>query len=246
MPFGFSAATLPTTACTPGNNNSTCQPPYLQCNTARQACTCTAGVDTCYGYCIDTPCGACNKCVTSVRGLMTDTHLALVNTNKAAIADAWSKFCTNTLQRTATSCEFVKMQILASTGGNLGKRAGMICQLLQDCASIPSDCRLQPAITGAATASLDLCTVGGTAAGVQIPGVQSTATFTPPSGRCLDATHCTTRPGQICNKQVTTDLATCNAGVDGFVTVGMCERTPCQTCKVRQHVVWLLLGQTKP
>jgi hypothetical protein len=153
-------------------------------------------------------------------------------TDSTALAGAWTPFCTNNLSRTATSCEFVKAQILASTDANVGKRAGMVCQLLQDCAAIPSDCMLQPADTSKAPAALDLCTVGGTAADAQVAGVQSTAGFTPAAGRCLDASHCTYLPGQVCNKQVTTDMPTCSAGVDSFVPVGTCERTPCQTCKV--------------
>jgi hypothetical protein len=152
------------------------------------------------------------------------------SSSKAAVADAWTPFCTNTLNRSSTSCDFVKAQILASTDGNVGKRAGMVCQLLQDGAAVPSDCKLQPADANKAPAALDLCTIGGTTAGAQVAGVQSTGGFTPAAGRCLDGSHC--RLGQVCNKQVTTDMPTCSAGVDGFVTVGTCERTPCQTCKV--------------
>lgn len=232
MPFGFTPATLPQEACTlpaAGSTNSTCKAPYLQCNTARQACTCADGVDTCFGYCIDTPCGACNKCVANVRSF-TDAYKS--DSDKAVIADAWTPFCTNTLKHTATSCEFVRAQILSSTNGNIGKRAGMICSLLQECASIPSDCRLVPALAGASPSPLDLCTVGGTAAGLQVPGVQSTASFVPEAGSCLDTSHCSSKPGRVCNKQITTDMPTCGGGVDGYVTVGVCERTREQTCKV--------------
>jgi hypothetical protein len=229
VPFGFTPTALPSTACTPGGANSTCQLPYLQCNSAQQACTCAGGNDTCYGYCIDTPCGACNKCVASVR---TFTELNKANSDAAAVATAWSTFCTSTFQRTPTSCEFVKGRILASKDGNMGQRAGMICQLLQDCAAVPSDCRLQRSVAGSTPAALDLCTVDGTVAGDQVPGVQSTETFTPAAGHCLDASHCGSVPGLVCNKQITTDQNTCSAGVDGVVTVGTCERTPCQTCKV--------------
>lgn len=185
-------------------------------------------MDTCYDYCIDTPCGACNKCVASVRNFTTQQS----SSSKAAVADAWTPFCTNTLNRSSTSCNFVKAQILASTDGNVGKRAGMVCQLLQDCAAVPSDCKLQAADASKAPVALDLCTIGGTTAGAQVAGVQSAAGFMPAAGRCLDASHCTYRLGQVCNKQVTTDTPTCSAGVDGFVTVGTCERTSCQTCKV--------------
>jgi hypothetical protein len=174
-------------------------------------------------------CGACNTCVASVR---TFPELTMANSDAAAIATAWSMFCTSKLQLTPTSCEFVKGRILASKDGNVGKRAGMICQLLQDCAAVPSDCRLQHLVAGSTPAALDLCTVGGTVAGDQVPGVQSTVTFTPAAGLCLDASHCGSVPGLVCNKQITTDQNTCSAGVDGVVTVGTCERTPCQTCKV--------------
>jgi hypothetical protein len=230
VPFGFTPATLPREACTPGSSNTTCRAPYLQCSTTSQACTCANGIDTCYGYCIDTPCGACNKCVANVRPF---TDVNKNNPSNTSVANAWTTFCTDTLKRGSNACEFVRMQIVGSINGNIGKRAGMICQLLQDCALIPGDCRLVPAQFGAAASPLDLCTVGGTTAGVQVPGVQSTAAFLPTAGSCLDGSHCTSKPGQVCNKQITTDMPTCNGGVDGFVTVGVCERTHCQNCKVR-------------
>lgn len=189
-------------------------------------------MDTCYGACIPTPCGACNTCIRSVRVF---TLSVKDNTDAAGVASAWSTYCSSTLQRTSTSCEFIRAQILASPNGNLGKRAGLICQLLQDCASLPSDCKLEPAIATNAPAALDLCTVGGTAAGVQVPNVQSRAAFVLQDGQCFDNSNCT-RAGQVCNKQLTTDVSICNAGVDSLVTLGTCVRTPCQTCKVSWFV----------
>lgn len=106
------------------------------------------------------------------------------------------------------------------------------CVVLQDCAGIPSDCRLEAATAGASTAALDLCTVEGTTAGAQVPDVFSAATYVLPAGSCFETTDCSRWPGQVCNKQITRDVKTCSGGVDGFLTLGTCARTPCQTCKV--------------
>lgn len=211
----------------PGNTTSACQGPYMQCNTADQACTCASGVDACYGYCIPTPCGACNTCVKSFRAFTSqvkDTRDATV------VAQAWDAACKSSPGRTSTSCDFIRAQILASPDGNLGKRAGMVCQLLQECASVPSDCLLEA--TSADPAPLDLCTVGGTSIDAQVPSVQSAAKFSLPDGRCFESINCAKTTGWLCNKQTTTDVKTCSAGVEGFMTLGTCERTPCQACKV--------------
>jgi hypothetical protein len=127
VPFGFT--TKPTTACTPGDPSTTCHPPYLQCNTAQQACTCAAGVDTCYGYCIPTPCGACNGCVKTFRDF---TARVKSIKDAAIVAREWATACA-AAGRTSTSCELVRQQILSSVDGNMGKRVGMLCQLLQVC-----------------------------------------------------------------------------------------------------------------
>jgi hypothetical protein len=128
----------------------------------------------------------------------------------------------------------VRTQILSSVEGNLGKRPGRICELLQDCANMPADCRLEPA-QGSTPAPLDLCSVGGTTASTQIAGVYSPADFKPAAGSCADSSDCSQWTGQMCNKQVTTDVRTCSAGVEGVIALGTCVRTPCQTCKVNTH-----------
>lgn len=84
-------------------------------------------MDTCYGYCINTPCGACNSCVKTFK----DFTARVKSTKDAAIvAQEWATACA-AAGRTSTSCEFVRQQILSSVDGNLGKRVGMLCQLLQ-------------------------------------------------------------------------------------------------------------------
>jgi len=202
----------------------------MQCNTAQQACTCAAGTDTCYGYCIPTPCGACNTCVKNVRAF---TATVRFNKSSAAVALAWDAACKGTLQRTSTSCEFVRAQILASQDGNLGKRAGAICQLLQDCTAVPSDCKLESPVVNGQASGLELCTIEGTTVNSsQVPDVHSPATFVLPEGSCFDTADCSKWPGQVCNKLITRDVQTCTGGVDGFMTLGSCVRTPCQTCKV--------------
>jgi len=120
----------------------------------------------------------------------------------------------------------------ASSEGNLGKRAGVICQLLQDCSAVPSDCLLEASTANTTAATLDLCTVEGTATGNQVPGVQSAAAFQLQASRCFETKDCEGLPGQICNKQITTDVKTCSAGAEGFMTLDTCVHTPCQSCKV--------------
>jgi hypothetical protein len=46
------------------------------------------------------------------------------------VAQEWGTACA-AAGRTSTSCEFVRQQIISSVDGNLGKRVGMLCQLLQ-------------------------------------------------------------------------------------------------------------------
>jgi hypothetical protein len=113
--------------------------------------------------------------------------------------------------------------------------------MLQACTNVPADCKLEPA-QGSTPAPLDLCSVGGTTASAQVPGVYTPVGFKPTAGSCADSNDCTQSPGQVCNKQVTTDVRTCSAGVEGVMTLGTCVRTPCQTCKVIQyqgHPQWL-------
>jgi len=226
VPVGVS--TPASDACTPNAANSTCRAPYLQCRTDQQACTCASGVDTCYGFCIPTPCGACNSCLRAVRAFTSKVKDVKDATQ---VSQAWGAACQD-MGRTSTSCEFLTSQILASPEGSLGKRAGVICQLLQDCSAVPSDCLLEASNANTTAATLDLCTVEGTATGTQVPGVQSAAEFKLQAGRCFETKDCERLPGQVCNKQITTDVKTCSAGAEGFMTLGTCVRTPCQSCKV--------------
>lgn len=237
VPLGFQE--VPVGTCTVGADNPDCLSPYKECVDTRKACVCKPGAlvgtnqlpgaDTCYGFCELTPCGRCNKCVSDVRAFHTERVLAM--TGPTAVANEWNTFCTDTLKRSAADCKNVTDRIRASPNGDVGKRAGKICELLSDCTGLPPDCKLETSAEPAGS-PLDLCTVDGVSTGQHVTDVQSSnqAFFKLPPGSCLNDNHCT---GQVCDLQIQQQAKTCDAGIEGVTTLGTCVNTPCQKCQVR-------------
>lgn len=52
------------------------------------------------------------------------------------LADSWFSYCTKTLSRGQIDCSAIQQAIKDSVGGNLGRRAGLICQRLTDCGQV--------------------------------------------------------------------------------------------------------------
>jgi hypothetical protein len=229
VPLGFTAQMLPSDTCTPGG--AACQPPYQTCSTNKLASTCSSGVDTVYGYCGLTRCGACNRCLKNVR-LFTSTVKEV--SDSIAVSTEWMSFCNGTLHRPPAECRRVQQEILVSPQGDAAKRAGKICEVLQDCANIPLDCQLEAAQGGPnpARGPLDLCTRDGTSLGEQVSGVQSPSSFVLQHnlGQCFTRSDCST--GWLCDMQKSTSAKTCREGVEGLMTVGTCTQTACQNCQV--------------
>lgn len=96
---------------------------------SQRLCTCDSGVDTCVdqGQCIQTQCGKCSTCIAAVYPFVARGGQAL---SAATLANSWSTFCIQTLNRNASTCAIVASKINGSYAGNAGKRAGVLCSLL--------------------------------------------------------------------------------------------------------------------
>ena len=162
---------LPAGAC---RTTSDCGSSTLMCSmdtlVTQRHCTCSSGRDSCemVGRCVETPCKRCSDCVSQLQSFVTSQP---TNTTAAAIGDAFYSACASyPLNRPAPICSVVRTFILFSKRGNLGRRAGALCGMLDACgAAVGPECAIT---SGDSTGSFDACTVGGVqGASAALPGV---------------------------------------------------------------------------
>jgi hypothetical protein len=196
----------------------------------QQLCTCKGGKDTCVrmGTLVQTDCGRCSQCVSQAAAFTT----AQQDTPDAQLAAVWTKFCTGPLARASAACDAVAAAVRANPWA--GRRAGLLCGLLKDCAQAAGkeQCavKVQTDATGTKTARLDMCTVEGIEDGTAVAGTAPSFSFT--GRRCFsdadikdDGLTCdVTTPGS------TSTVCVCDAGVDTCRTLGTVVKTPCRQC----------------
>jgi hypothetical protein len=126
----------------------------------------------CFCRCVETPCKKCKDCIVQMQDFIGAQAL---ETNMTAVANAFAATCKSfPFNRPAGTCDGIKAYIMVK--GNVGKRAGALCGLLESCAAgLGSDCSIT---AGSLTGRLDVCSVEGVQGGKTVPGVQGT------EGRC--------------------------------------------------------------
>jgi hypothetical protein len=156
-----------------------------------QVLRCSGGIDSSntYGRCIPqpppppvvTPCERCSRCLAAARLLVASTFNASTATPTTLSTDFYS-WCSGRGYALA-SCRAVQTAITSSMKGNLARRAGALCQRLEDCAAsvaLDASCALSVAGVGNNTAPvagrLDMCTVEGVSAGQQVAGLGESCT----------------------------------------------------------------------
>jgi hypothetical protein len=202
--------TLPAGKC---RVTADCNNTDLMCSMATEPsslCTCSNGVDSCYqlGSCVPTPCKRCNSCLQDVRDF---ARSVMYQTSPSAIAEAFRVHCLDKMKRPQATCAAAVAAITGSQGGNIGKRAAGLCQLLQDCekANLGAGCSLSSKVAGKDTevfssGVLDLCTLEGIPGGSSLPGISLTGVRLPP-GTCDSNADCKTA-GHLCSKKDTRPL----------------------------------------
>lgn len=196
----------------------------------QQLCTCKGGKDTCarLGTLVQTDCGRCSQCVSQAAAFTT----AQQDTPDAQLAAAWTTFCTGPLARAPAACAAVADAISANP--RVGRRAGLLCGLLKDCAQAagkePCGVKVQTNATGTKTGPLDMCTVEGIEGGTAVAGTAPEFSFT--GRRCFSDAD-TKEVGLTCDITTpgsTSTVCVCDAGVDTCRTLGTVVKTPCRQC----------------
>lgn len=162
----------------------------MQCDTTNttQVLRCSGGLDTSftYGRCIPkpppppvvAPCQRCSHCLSAARLLVSTTFNASTATPTKLSTDFYN-WCSGRGYALA-SCRAVQTAITSSMNGNLARRAGALCQRLEDCPADAS-CALSVAGAGNKTAAvsgrLDTCTLEGVSGGQQVAGLGECSTW---------------------------------------------------------------------
>lgn len=152
-----------------------------------QVLRCSGGLDTSftYGRCIPkpppppviTPCERCSRCLTAARTLVSSTFNS--SATPATLASSFYTWCSAQGYALA-SCRSLQTAITSSFKGNLARRAGALCQRLDECAaSVASDATCALAVntagltnnTARVSGALDSCTVEGVSGGQQVSGL---------------------------------------------------------------------------
>jgi hypothetical protein len=141
-----------------------CESPNLFCDTSSSSpfCSCAGGVDTCkpISPCKPTPCSVCNSCIQSLVSKFLPMNLY---ESRQTLAANFNDACPALLGASVEQCQNVAEMILYSLHhGNLGRRAGLLCQKLGICGtdSLQTSCELvinKPSTGTNVTGYLDLC-----------------------------------------------------------------------------------------
>ena len=205
---------------------------FVSSNATRQ-CTCTDGnADTCVslGTCVVTPCSKCRSCVTRV---IPFTRGSLADSNETVVAK-WLPFCTTDLSLDQVLCNNTQELIMQSAKGNLGRRAGALCALLQQCPppEMLPNCTVSFDVSDTAVISgnLSLCTVEGiTGNGTMLLNT----VLTPPAmmNMSCKATADCRDPNLMCVvPAAVNETCVCMAGKDDCFRLGTCTPTPAKLC----------------
>jgi hypothetical protein len=152
-----------------------------------QVLRCSGGLDTSntFGRCIAkpppppvvTPCERCGRCLTAARSLVSSTFNS--SATPTTLASSFYTWCSGQGYALA-SCRSIQTAITSSYKGNLARRAGALCQRLEECAStVAADATCGLAVnfagpgnnTARVSGSLDSCTVEGVSGGRQVAGL---------------------------------------------------------------------------
>ena len=117
---------------------------------------------------METPCKKCKDCIVQIQDFAGAQAL---ETNLTLVANAFAVACKSyPFNRPAATCDAIKAFI--NLKGNVGKRAGALCGLLESCAAgVGTDCIIT---AGSLTGPLDVCSMEGVQGGQAVPGVQTT------------------------------------------------------------------------
>ena len=208
-----------------------CTGDATQCSTAsdgKQWCTCSNGTDTCraLGMCIQTSCDACKACVKRV-GNFVSQQLTL---NASVVADNFVGNCTSNWGKNTNLCDSLKNATSVSYNGNMGKRAGLLCSALQECAKdLGTSCNITAAVGSAnVTRPLGLCSIEGVNGGTPVNNIGSSITI--PTGRCFLSEDCRSTDLMCSMSGTTVKACACADGSDTCRDLGSCIPTPCKAC----------------
>ncbi len=183
-----------------------------------------AMVPTCYDRC-----AAAQGCLNLVSSTLINTTRSL--TDAAAIASEVSRWCVHHNYSTLL-CAGITATVKLSTNGNLGKRAGALCSMLDEIPVTSFGCNFS---AGSKIGGLDECSIEGVAGGTSI-----NVTSNPPpvgSAACHLDSDCSAA-GEVC--QITGDYYNCSCanGVDRCKSIGVCTNT-CDLTSVTNEVTRL-------
>lgn len=216
-----------------------CRTPDYACNLLVQpgsSCFCDSatGIDTCtkYSECKKTPCKVCSDCLADFNNF---TRAQEFNQDVNSVKAAFATFCTKA-GFTSDTCTAVTSDTRSTLNGM--KRAGLLCNLLQQCATSYADCELKPLpkvdgniITyyNVSDGVVNLCTVEGTSAGHDLAGTSSTGR---PPKTCEADADCDVAT-EVCNKAAPKTFKKCtpSIGADTDSQLGVCTKTPKAACK---------------
>jgi hypothetical protein len=214
------------------------------------SCNNVTGAGNCAPYyqCVDSPCTNCRNCLAAMRPFTTVWGSKTSATTGVEVAAAFRTHCA-TIGAPLAMCSEMALRIEGSYHGNLGKRAGLLCQVMERCNSttLPANCTLVPSIvlnatvntTAALPVHYSTCSVNGTTfssgvAGIVAAANQSQLIAAAPNNTCFNDTGCNATAGLTCSFAAGNKLCFCDStGQDVCTNIGVCKgATPatCQSC----------------
>jgi hypothetical protein len=216
--------------------------------TAGWQCGCNnvTGAETCvpFAQCVNSPCTNCRNCLASMRTFTNTWGSRTVATTGTEVAAAFRTHCAS-IGRPLAICSEVALRIEASFQGNLGKRAGWLCQAINECpnpTTLPANCTLAPNTTVNSSrltpADFSMCSVDGASFGKDVAGIAAAANATRPNNTCVIDSDCQTSNATAnftCSFAAGTQFCYCNAtsGQDVCSDIGVCKGATvasCQSC----------------
>lgn len=211
------------------------------------ACNSSTGAETCASFyqCVDSPCTNCRNCLAYMRPFTSTWGSKTTATTGVDVAAAFRTHCA-TIGGPLAVCSGVALRIEASYQGNLGKRAGLLCQAVGQCpanlATLPANCTLAPNTTVNGSrlepANFSTCSIDGASFGNGVAGIAAAANSAKPNNTCVIDGDCQVSNATAnftCSFAAGNQFCYCNAtsGLDVCSNIGMCKgATPvsCQAC----------------
>jgi hypothetical protein len=232
------------------NSNQVCD----ASTTAGVQCSCNnvTGAETCVPYhqCVDSPCTNCRNCLAAMRPFTNVWGSKTTATTGVEVAAAFRTHCA-AINAPLAICSEMALRIEASYQGNLGKRAGLLCQAMERCpanvTTLPINCTLVPSVvlnatvnsTAALPAHYSTCSINGTTFSSGVAGIVAVSNMSQliaaaPNNTCSNDSGCNTTAGLTCSLAAGNKLCFCDpTGQDVCTNIGVCKgATPatCQTC----------------